>query len=95
MHQTVFELKLGSTPVIAVNEKESTLKAFSILDETGRSGIAVVDEHGVITGNTSASDLRVLFYFILFYFYFYFYFYFISQKFFFLIENNRSMNKIK
>lgn len=47
-------------PVISVRFDSKAWKAFDIMAQKGISGIAVVDEDGVIIHNTSTSDLKAL-----------------------------------
>lgn len=58
---TIEGTKTGSTPVLMVKESTLAIDAFRMIDKTGRSGIAIVDDTGVLTGNTSASDIRLFF----------------------------------
>jgi len=57
--KTVAELHLGTSPVLSVLQSDTALKTFSKLDDTGRSGLAVVDNEGVLVGNTSNSDIKL------------------------------------
>jgi len=47
-------------PVISVRFDSKAWKAFDIMRQKGISGIAVVDEDGIIIHNTSTSDLKAL-----------------------------------
>lgn len=58
---TIESAKIGSSPVLMVKESTLAVDAFRLIDKTGRSGIAIVDDTGVLTGNTSASDVRLFF----------------------------------
>ena len=57
--KSVREYQLGTSPVISVLESDSAFAAFTKLDNTGRSGLAVVDARGQIVANTSSSDIKV------------------------------------
>lgn len=50
---------VGSSPVLQVHQDSSTFEAFKLMDKHSLHGIALVDGAGVITGNTSASDLKL------------------------------------
>jgi len=58
LSQTVDQVRLGSTDVLAVSATEPAIKAFQAIDKTGFSGLAVVDNHGKLIGNTSARDIK-------------------------------------
>jgi len=62
LNQTVDGTNLGAREVLAVASTEPALKAFQAIDKTSFSGLAVVDSHGKIIGNTSARDIK---YFVL------------------------------
>jgi len=64
--KSVRECNLGTSPVISVSESDSAFAAFTKLDNTGRSGLAVVDGRGQIVANTSSSDIKVCLYLLLF-----------------------------
>lgn len=59
LKKTVGDLHIGSSPVISVLQTDTALKTFSKLDDSGRSGLAVVDADGVLVGNTSGSDIKL------------------------------------
>jgi len=59
LKKTVAEIHLGSSPVLSVIQTDTALKTFSKLDDSGRSGLAVVDAEGVLVGNTSGSDIKL------------------------------------
>lgn len=58
LQKSVGELHIGSAPVLSVLESDSALATFGKLDDTGRSGLAVVDGSGHIVANTSSSDIK-------------------------------------
>jgi len=53
------ELGVGSSPVLFVKEDNLAIDTFAKLEQTGRSGIAVVDDEGVLISNTSSSDIKL------------------------------------
>jgi len=55
----IADIKLGSRPVIPVNEHTAALDCFKTMSKLNRSGIAIVDDKGTLIGNTSGSDLRL------------------------------------
>jgi 5'-AMP-activated protein kinase regulatory gamma subunit len=57
--KTIHDLGLGTKPVIAVPKDIPTIETFRLMDNKKISGVAVVDEHGKLVGNTSASDLKL------------------------------------
>jgi CBS domain-containing protein len=57
--KTVQELKLGTSPVISISDKAPAIEAFKIMSQHRISGMAVVDEEGVLIGNISASDIKL------------------------------------
>lgn len=56
---TVEQLHVGTSPVLLVMEDELALDTFAKMEQTGRSGIAVVDADGQLIGNTSGSDMKL------------------------------------
>lgn len=50
--------KIGSSQVESVNMDQTLLEAFSKIWEKKVSGLAVIDDSGVIVGNISSSDLK-------------------------------------
>jgi CBS domain-containing protein len=60
MGKTLAELKLGQGAVISVVDTEPLIKAFGAIVENQYTGVAVVDVHGRLVSNISASDLRGL-----------------------------------
>lgn len=59
MSKTVQELGLGLKEVLTIREDQNAFEAFRLIHAKKVLGIAVVDNNGVLTGNISASDLRV------------------------------------
>lgn len=59
LSKTVDEVKLGSRPVIPVNDTDTALATFKVMAQHNRSGIAVVNANGRFLGNTSGSDLKL------------------------------------
>jgi len=55
----VSELKLGTSPVISISAKAPAIAAFKMMSQHGISGMAVVDDDGVLIGNISASDIKL------------------------------------
>jgi len=51
---------LGLQTVIAVNENEKVTKALEVIKEKKVSAVAIVDDAGVLVGNFSATDLKLL-----------------------------------
>jgi len=58
-NKRVSELDIGSSNVLSVKKDDSAINVFRILETHGRSGVAVVDAHGVLVGNTSGQDLKL------------------------------------
>jgi len=50
---------LGSSPVVQVHVDSTALHAFDLLDNTGRSGLAVVGKDETIVTQTSVTDLKL------------------------------------
>jgi len=57
------ELSIGTTPVLSVKSNSKAIEVFRLMDNKKLTGVAVVDESGRLVGNTSASDLKVCFFF--------------------------------
>jgi CBS domain-containing protein len=57
--KTVHELKLGTSPVISISAKAPAIEAFKMMSLHRISGMAVVDDEGVLIGNISASDIKL------------------------------------
>jgi CBS domain-containing protein len=51
---------LGLQNVVAVDQNEKVTKALELIKEKKVSAVAIVDESGVLVGNFSASDLKLL-----------------------------------
>jgi CBS domain-containing protein len=58
--ETIGELGLGIRPVITVPLSSTALSAFQTIQEQGVSGVGVVNDAGILVGNISASDLRLI-----------------------------------
>lgn len=56
--KTVAELNLGSSNPITIHQDELTIIALKKMHENKISALAVVDDHGLLIGNLSASDLK-------------------------------------
>eukprot|EP00010_Vexillifera_abyssalis_P003651 CAMPEP_0201552324 /NCGR_PEP_ID=MMETSP0173_2-20130828/15038_1 /ASSEMBLY_ACC=CAM_ASM_000268 /TAXON_ID=218659 /ORGANISM="Vexillifera sp., Strain DIVA3 564/2" /LENGTH=213 /DNA_ID=CAMNT_0047962785 /DNA_START=328 /DNA_END=969 /DNA_ORIENTATION=- len=52
-------LPIGTSPVLSVKNNTSTLEAFAKLDQAGKSGLAVLGDHGEILTSTSGKDLKL------------------------------------
>jgi len=50
---------LGSSPVLSVSTEVFAIDAFKLMDNSKRTGIAVVDQHSQLVGNTSGKDLKL------------------------------------
>jgi len=59
LHTKVGELNVGSQPVLAVKKDAKAIDVFRLMDQHQRSGVAVVDDSGVLVGNTSGNDLKL------------------------------------
>lgn len=55
----VGELHVGSSPVLAVKKDTVAINVFRLMDQNQRSGVAVIDDSGVLVGNTSGADLKL------------------------------------
>lgn len=55
----ISDIGVGTAPVLAVKHSDTTLHTFSLLDQHGKSGTAVVDDHGAILTQTSGKDLKL------------------------------------
>jgi len=58
--QSIAELNLGLKRVISIDEKDMAINAFKLMNEKKISAVAVVDESGVLIGNISANDLKLV-----------------------------------
>lgn len=56
--KTVAELNLGRHNPLTIHQDELTIKALKKMHENKISALAVVDDHGLLIGNLSASDLK-------------------------------------
>jgi CBS domain-containing protein len=57
---SIKQTHLGMQKVIAVNENEKVTKALELIKENKVSAVAIVDSAGVLVGNFSATDLKLL-----------------------------------
>jgi len=57
---TVGALRLGYCDVITINQNEKTVEAFKKMHNAGVSAVAVVDDNGILVGNVSNTDLKVI-----------------------------------
>lgn len=55
-NKTISELGLTPKPITSVNLHDSVLAAINLINEKGYSGIGVINDKGVLSGNFSASD---------------------------------------
>eukprot|EP01112_Ceratiomyxa_fruticulosa_P005530 TRINITY_DN1619_c0_g1_i1.p1 TRINITY_DN1619_c0_g1~~TRINITY_DN1619_c0_g1_i1.p1 ORF type:complete len:311 (-),score=37.64 TRINITY_DN1619_c0_g1_i1:275-1207(-) len=51
--------EVGTSPVLTAKKDTRAIDVFRLMDLHHRSGVAVVDEHGVLLGNTSGHDLKL------------------------------------
>eukprot|EP00698_Gefionella_okellyi_P016988 TRINITY_DN4925_c0_g1_i1.p1 TRINITY_DN4925_c0_g1~~TRINITY_DN4925_c0_g1_i1.p1 ORF type:complete len:295 (+),score=51.73 TRINITY_DN4925_c0_g1_i1:160-1044(+) len=59
IHRELADLKLGIKTVFQVNEQQSALESFKLMEQKNVSGVAVVDKAtGRLTGNVSSRDLK-------------------------------------
>jgi len=59
LHIKVSDLQIGTASVLAVRKDAKAIDVFRLMDQNQRSGVAVVDEHGILVGNTSGQDLKL------------------------------------
>jgi len=59
LSEKVGELHVGSSPVLSVKKSTIAIDVFRMMDQNKRSGVAVVDEAGMLVGNTSGADLKL------------------------------------
>jgi len=59
MHRSVMDLKLGHSPVFSALATAPARLAFELMDKKQVFGLAVVDDHGVLVANISASDIKL------------------------------------
>lgn len=55
----ISEMNVGTSPVLSVRHTSSVYDTFKLLDSTGKTGTAVVDDHGAILTSTSGKDLKL------------------------------------
>lgn len=58
--QEIGKLRLGQRRTVTVNAEEKTIFAFKRMQDTGASGLGVVDASGKLVGNVSSSDIKDL-----------------------------------
>jgi len=56
---TIKDINLGTSPVLSVNRNTKAIDVFRVMDHSQRSGVAVVDDSGMLVGNTSGRDLKL------------------------------------
>jgi len=59
LHTKVGDLNVGTHPVLTVRKDAKAIDVFRLMDQNQRSGVAVVDESGMLVGNTSGNDLKL------------------------------------
>ncbi|EGG17605.1 hypothetical protein DFA_08601 [Cavenderia fasciculata] len=60
LNKTLAELtELGNAPVLHAKTTTSAIDVFRQMDNTRRSGVAIVDENGRLVGGTSSQDLKL------------------------------------
>jgi len=59
LHVKIGDLNVGTHPVLSVRKDVKAIDVFRLMDQNQRSGVAVVDESGVLVGNTSGHDLKL------------------------------------
>lgn len=64
LKMSIDTLNLGTAPCLTVNQSMKAIDVFKIMDAKGLSGIALVDDHGKLTGNLSSRDLKAFIKFI-------------------------------
>jgi len=55
----VSELGIGTEHPLSLKKDDSAINVFRILETHGKSGVAVVDDRGVLVANTSGQDLKL------------------------------------
>lgn len=58
--KTVEDLDLGTKGVITIHSHASVLDGFRLMSEKKLSAVGIVDDHGILIGNLSASDIKTL-----------------------------------
>jgi CBS domain-containing protein len=56
---SVGSLDIGSSPVLTVNQNETVINTFRKMDQSKRSGIAIVDGTGRLVGTTTGKDISL------------------------------------
>lgn len=59
LQQSIADLKLGHSPVYSALGTAPAALAFDLMDKKQVFGLAVVDAHGALVGNISASDIKL------------------------------------
>jgi len=59
-NRTLAQLNLGFTNVVTVHENERAYNAFKLMAEQNFNGIGVVNSKGVLVGNISATDIKLI-----------------------------------
>jgi 5'-AMP-activated protein kinase regulatory gamma subunit len=60
-NKTMQELGLHNKPVVTVNIHDSILAAIEVIVDKSTSGVGVINSHGKLVGNLSASDFKGLY----------------------------------
>ena len=55
-----FAIKSRYAKVITINQAEKAVEAFKAMHKHGVSAVAVVDDNGLLVGNISNTDLKVI-----------------------------------
>eukprot|EP01083_Nonionella_stella_P034646 94789_1 len=55
----IFELKYITSPIESVNKSTKAVEAFRLMDAHNLSGLAVLNDNGVLIHNTSATDVKL------------------------------------
>lgn len=58
-HIHIADMRIGTSPVLAVKHSTSVFETFKLLDSQGKTGTAVVDDHGAILTSTCGKDLKL------------------------------------
>ena len=59
MRKPIKEL-FGKRETLSIEQSKTMIEAFQMISQKLVSGLAVVDDHGQLVGNISASDMRVI-----------------------------------
>lgn len=59
MQHSIAELQIGHSPVYTALASAPAVLAFDLMDKKQVFGVGVVDDHGVLVGNISASDIKL------------------------------------